>query len=689
MKKYLIIGLTALAIFTGIHSARAITVNPTPTTAATSITSSTIQTNLPDPLHANAVTVTSTLIVATTSPSTIPNISTYKYFPTPTALAAGAWCGTSTGVTDPQLCIAAMYTQDAGTASTTAIILPGGTYTTANTSTFSVTGHLVYIQGQPGGGTVWHYTGSSGAAFTIDNCVSNNKRQMTQMIHMVITGDTTATSSATEGIRAGGSNGACGTVLDDITISGFAYDLHTTSNTYLFTVQNYMFVNAFQAIWQGAPSNSGEQMRYLNGVTANPAANASATAYVFLDISSTASTIFSGDSFDCGGVQIAANNLDVSFYNPHFENACAGQAGYTYLDVLSSTQTVVNVFGGTAVQNRTSTAETPGLGAFYFNCGATCNSYGVNFWRNGSATTTVLGWGNTNSATNAKITVCNSNLATTPFTVAVVRGGGVVLLQNNGCLYGFGGNFLQGYNINPGNNQMTWYGGASGPDLTISGNLGGAGTGVANCFAGNAATCTGTSTVDIQGSFGGRTVIFSATTTASGLLEGAQGALTYVFNGGASTTFTLPLLSSSTGRIINVVNRGTAPFTMVASSTDFVAVGDASATTYTVTRGQSLTLQDDTVRWSMLSHDPQRYITASIGGASLAAGACTSTTTGVDSWITTSTSNSRTYPTSPTTYPGDGGVAYSYLSAQGVVTTKICEIVLGTPTASTYTFTVN
>lgn len=635
--------------------------------------------------------IATSTIVGDDTASLIPNIDTYRFFSRPAAFTAGVvTCGGVQNISDPGVCLQDIYNADNAVQSTTALMFPYGTFNTATPVTFNTFAHLVFLNGQPGAGTVWNYTGTtSTVAMTFDDCNSNNKRPAVQMQHFTLIGANAAAGGPTA-IYAGGPNGGCMTKLDDIHIQGFLVGLHTGSNTYMFAFTNSLVQSNGQGLWIGQPSNSGEHMLFDNDTWGNPVASASATQYVFIDVNGVSSAEFHTNSFDCVGAQISSGALSVSFTGDnHFENPCRGTPFYTYLDVLSSTGSTVNVWGATFMNDATSTAETPGNGQFYANCGAVCNFYGVHWNRNGSATTTVVGISNTNSLANARITSCGSDLATVPFTTATVKGGGIVLLQNNGCLYGMGGSFMQGYNFNPGNNQMTWYGGGSGPSFITGGNLGGVGTAVSNCFAGNAVTCVGSSTLFVNGSFGARTVVFSATTTASGLYDGAQGALTWVFNGGASTTLTLPLLSSSTGDVKFIINRGSAPFTLVASSTDFITIGDATTTSYTVTRGQSLALQNDATRWSVISHDPQRYVTASIGGASLAAGACTSTTNTVDNWITTSTSNSRVYTASPTTFPGAGAAWQSYLSSQGVVTTEVCEIVLGTPTASTYTFTIN
>lgn len=73
--------------------------------------------------------------------------------------------------------------------------------------------------------------------------------------------------------------------------------------------------------------------------------------------------------------------------------------------------------------------------------------------------------------------------------------------------------------------------------------------------------------------------------------------------------------------------------------------------------------------------------TPSIGGGLLTAATCASATTTVDSTITSSTA---AFDTTPQNYPGDGIVWDSYLSAAGLITTRVCAIATLTPTATKY-----
>lgn len=92
--------------------------------------------------------------------------------------------------------------------------------------------------------------------------------------------------------------------------------------------------------------------------------------------------------------------------------------------------------------------------------------------------------------------------------------------------------------------------------------------------------------------------------------------------------------------------------------------------TFTGTNGQ---IQDSGVSL------PSSASTGSIGGSSLAAGACASGTASISG-----AANTGVATASPQTYPGDGFTWEAYISSSGTVTVKVCAIVAGTPTASLY-----
>ena len=77
------------------------------------------------------------------------------------------------------------------------------------------------------------------------------------------------------------------------------------------------------------------------------------------------------------------------------------------------------------------------------------------------------------------------------------------------------------------------------------------------------------------------------------------------------------------------------------------------------------------------------YTSSSIGGSSLAAGACASTTVAI-----TGLTTAMIVDTTPATYPGDAYFWKAYASAAGTATVKVCAAIAGTPTASAYNLRV-
>lgn len=74
-------------------------------------------------------------------------------------------------------------------------------------------------------------------------------------------------------------------------------------------------------------------------------------------------------------------------------------------------------------------------------------------------------------------------------------------------------------------------------------------------------------------------------------------------------------------------------------------------------------------------------ISPSIGGSALLAGQCSSATTSIDTTVSSSTA---AFISTPQIDPGDAFWHYSYLSASGVITTKVCAVVNATPIATQY-----
>jgi hypothetical protein len=77
------------------------------------------------------------------------------------------------------------------------------------------------------------------------------------------------------------------------------------------------------------------------------------------------------------------------------------------------------------------------------------------------------------------------------------------------------------------------------------------------------------------------------------------------------------------------------------------------------------------------------FTSTSIGGSSLTAGTCASTTVTI-----TGLTTAMVIDTTPATYPGDAFYWRSYASAANTATVKVCAAAAGTPTASVFNLRV-
>jgi hypothetical protein len=362
------------------------------------------------------------------------NVNGYHCLPSAAQLAAGATCGNSSGVTDPETCLADYYTADAGVVSTTAVQFQPGSYSTANQFLAGTSGHYISFQGITGNGTIWNFTAATGTAFTIDDCVSNSKYQALQMRGLTIQGSTaTTTNGGTTGILAGKTNGACATKVEDMNIGNFTYDLITATGTYWFTGANLNLYNAQRCLWQQTAGNAGENMEWDNIKCSNPATLAmggiaSTSQEILLDTNSSPDTHFVSPSFDEAEYYQNPGNY-VTMSAPYSEDSQASIGGMPDRFYVSTTAafSTLTVNGGDSWEDQTSTASGGPIPTI-FNCGSVCSISGMAANRQGSATTTqnfitnaagpTTAWENvkniTNGTSNSAFTTLINGFISTP-----------------------------------------------------------------------------------------------------------------------------------------------------------------------------------------------------------------------------------------------------------------------------------
>lgn len=143
-----------------------------------------------------------------------------------------------------------------------------------------------------------------------------------------------------------------------------------------------------------------------------------------------------------------------------------------------------------------------------------------------------------------------------------------------------------------------------------------------------------------------------------------------------------PSTSSDSFALIGTTSTFTAVQTF--TNSDIKLLGSSTgATTFTsANAGASnftITVPAVTDTLAVLGNLPLTGTTGSIGGGALLAGACTSGTVAV-----TGATTSMAVVATPVTYPTDGFDWAAYVSTAGTVTVKVCGLIAGTPTASTY-----
>lgn len=138
--------------------------------------------------------------------------------------------------------------------------------------------------------------------------------------------------------------------------------------------------------------------------------------------------------------------------------------------------------------------------------------------------------------------------------------------------------------------------------------------------------------------------------------------------GGAQTSFTLDTGLSRLATSTIAVGNGT-----LGSATGTLIAGNIGIGTSTPNSTLDI---NGNVRFEGIAS----VVTPSIGGAIVGLG-CDSATTSIDSTVSSSTA---AFITTPQNYPGDGLNWFSYLSASGVITTKVCSDVTVTPATTQY-----
>lgn len=534
-------------------------------------------------VNANQVTALIHTSLSTTTPSVISNFDNTLYVPWNwTKLVYGDWGGY----------IGGWYAAQATVASSVLIMVPAGLHVPSSSwltaINFGTNGERASMQCVPGGGSEMDWGSTSSIAITENTGAgTEGGAPMGHLFGAKIDGclivgvATTLNFTSSTGIKVGGLFGWEGGVISNNTIKNFGTGIEYSSNTWqMKTVYNSISQNMIN-IQQDQASNSGETMSFDHNDFFDPLGTSTpntATGCITIN-GNNASEFWTQNSFDDCGVIVGAGDLNMVFEDNHFENPAANTTygAYYYVTVNSSTFSNVNFWNDTFMNDATNTAQSPGAGVAFVNCGGFCYFQGGAADQNGAAATVTSLVTNAMSASQAVETVCNVTNINGSSVTDWINGNTPVLYQTSGCLASSLGSWAIGNAINSANQDIFYDGGGAIGNFNPTGwNIG----------SGTAATTT----LFVTGSVGGNANVQSGNVT----LTATSPQIEISTNAGAVTS-TLPNLISSQGEDFEFYNRGTtAESVTVGTSTDRLSLaGVNTGTTTSISAGGVLELYNE------------------------------------------------------------------------------------------------
>lgn len=545
-----------------------------------------------------------------------------------------------------------------GNGSGTIIEIPAGNYSYSTGIVCGTAGFRCLIEGAPGGGTTLNYTGT-GAAITLNYGV-----QGTGIMHadgqgvsnLYLIGNTSATTTPQIGILVGGTSpgGGEGTVISNLGISTFGVGLELATNTYNFTMQTSIIRNSGYNVLINAPANSGESDRFLNDFIVD-GANNNPTDCFLAQNSANSSLVIQGTSFDDCQVHLQQAILSATFTGDYWENpGHTAWLSYPYLLVDNNAVNQTTVTGGLMMNDASSSAQYP-----------------AEFISNGG-TMTIDGLGAYNNASGHPNTVP------------------VLVLETGSAAH----TVIQGYN-----NEVNAVQNTIGTSGVVSNYADSTSTIAAALKVASTFTVTSTSTLI------GNVTIGTSTNSILPLdVEGAIG------SGQLSGGGDIRSYQDATNDYVSLTSSGSKSGFYRNTTNDFMLYYDTTLgntvlnTTFT---GASMLFQYKGTTYATLNSSgtfgintlnvtssakfngaitlataSSSFTTGSIGGGSLTAGTCASTTTALDSSVVTS---SAAFITTPKIDPGPDFYWETVLIASSSVSTRVCAAgITGTPTGSTY-----
>lgn len=581
------------------------------------------------------------------TPTVIPNFNSIVWFPTPTNLASGN-CPGYAGVTGKDICLQDLYNSQLGVSSGTLISIPGYLYASSTADTpvsFSNNQETVSIEGVPGEGTVWGWGNATNTAeFTWNVGSSINPGYQSHVggygiFQMNLTNDS-GNASATA-ILWGGTHGAEGFVEDHNIFRGWYYVNTFGANTFIFSITYNRFIdNQFPIYYVGA-ANSGENAMMTGNLFGDAPVNPCQVITGTLGLAN-----FQYNDFDDCQQVIATASWQVVDQGDYWENPATAssqnQAAYPYIVVQTSTTS--NVALQDIIMVNDNVSSTTSTAPVFLQNSANVTGNGIVVVANGNATTVAAFASNSITANTDLCNLYNVSTTNSAFANVFSTGGAVGLsftpTGGVNCVQRYQNNFVYAPGVQSSNsNVSTYFGGGLLNRLIIP--SGGAST---NAFQDIGPGTTPLSTLQVDGTLAAlNNVIFSSSTFQIPNNTSGQNYFSYTFAGSASTTWYMPQAASTTNRLVEISNASpnAASIILTATSTDSFSIQGVTTTVATMTRGTTQLFQEQNSvlgnLWVPLGPLVQTYATPSIGGGSLTAGTCASTTIAIDSSVQSST----------------------------------------------------
>jgi hypothetical protein len=216
------------------------------------------------------------------------------------------------------------------------IFVPSGSYTFSTPINFGTQGKPAILQcASAVGGTTLTYNGSAATSTIINDFNTSNEITYGSGIRNCAFAMTASSTSG--GIFLGGTNGAAGTVLDSVSVTGFGYGLVTGANTYEINVNNSTFDYNYTNLLAQPANNSGERMNFTNDGFLD-SRNTHYAYCIYISTSAYASATFNSPAIDDCSVVLNDGNYDVSFVGGHAENPNYTVGGqYNFFNLATST----------------------------------------------------------------------------------------------------------------------------------------------------------------------------------------------------------------------------------------------------------------------------------------------------------------------------------------------------------------